>query len=163
MPAFLAHPGNDGFVDIEGHALFEPPAQQGQGIVRAARQIIERQNENAHARVGNQKSHWRAGGWDVVEDAAQSRAHTVGLRDVGFHGRSHYRPDGSDSTDDFLQMAANLSPSRRGNMLAGNFDGDAGMRHLVQPGVNAANQTDLIELLFQTFAAAEISQGKSPY
>ncbi len=58
--AGLAHPGDDGFVDVEGHAFLQAPAQQRESFIGAARQRIERQNENANDGIGNKQRERRA-------------------------------------------------------------------------------------------------------
>ncbi len=131
LPPFLAHPRDHGFLDVEGHAFFESPAQQGQGVGGAARQIVEGQNEDAHAGIRNQQGHVRTGSGNAIEYAAQSRAHGIGLRDIGLHGRRHDGSGGEQLNGNFVQVPANFSPSRRRHVLAGNLHDESGVRHFV--------------------------------
>ena len=108
------------------------------------------------------------GGWHgnvpvYTEHAAQSRPHAIGLRNIGFDGRGHDGSGGEQLNGNVVQVPANFSPSRRGDMLTGNFHGDAGVRHLMEPGVNTADQAYLVKSRLQVFPGSEVSQGTSPY
>jgi hypothetical protein len=104
-----------------------------------------------------------SGGGNAIEYAAQSRPHAIGLRNIGFDGRRHDGSGGEQLNGNVVQVPANFSPSRRGHVLTGNFHGDSGVRHLMEPGVHTAHQTYLVKPGLQAFRGSEVSQGTSPY
>ena len=105
----------------------------------------------------------RSGNGNGIEYAAQSRAHAIGLSNIRLDRRRHDGTGGKQLNGDFVQVPANLSPPRRSHMLAGNFHGDSGVRHLMEPRVNTAHQANLIKSRLHAFHASEVSQGTSPY
>ena len=143
----LPIPGNDGLVHVKGHALFQSPAQERQGLLGVSRQVVERQYENTHNQVRDQQRDGRAPVRNPREYAAQSRANHFGLRDVGFNRGRHYRPQRQRFDRDTIELPQALAPASCRHVLAGNLDDQRRMRHRVKPAVNAPDQSYAVELV----------------
>ncbi len=162
--AGLPHPGNHGFVHIERHALFQTPANDGQRLLGAAREAVERQDEDAHHEdrepaepAGAPRSGTR------LKTRAKRGANRVGLGDVGLNRRGHDGADLQGLHRAGVRVSPGLTPARRGHVIRRDFDDQGRMRHDVEPAVQAADETNLKEAVFEARRIRrEAIQGMSP-